>query len=108
MRSTRRWLPIPLLALSLSAAHADTPLPAADRQEPLRTQLSSKSLTLPRSEQEKDAIPEPRAAFSFHLHKGAGLELRKPMRVADHDLVFGLKGPLMKRNRVGLAFEVRF
>jgi hypothetical protein len=30
------------------------------------------------------------------------------MRVADHDLVFGLKGPLMKRNRVGLAFEVRF
>jgi len=108
MGTLRRWLPVPLLALSLSAARADTPLPAAPAEDPARPFLRSKSLPPARDDHAPEAMPEPRDAFRLHLDKGAGLELRKPLRVADHELVFGVKGPLMKRNRVGIAFEVRF
>jgi hypothetical protein len=108
MRSFRRWLPVPLLALSVSAARADMPVPAAPPEEPARPQLLSRSLPLPRSDQDKDTAPEPTDTLRLDLHKGAGLEISKPVRFADHELVFGLKGPLMKRNRVGLLFEVRF
>jgi hypothetical protein len=110
MRTTRRWLPVPLLALSLSAAaRADTAVPPAPPEDPARAQLLSRSLPLARGDHDKDASPEPAAdAFRFHLNEGAGLEISKPVRFADHELVFGLKGPLMKRNRVGLAFEIRF
>jgi hypothetical protein len=105
---TYRWLPVPLLALTLSAAHADTPLPATAREDAARTQLLSKTLPIPRADQDREPVPESSDAFRLHMDKGTGLELRKPTRIADRDLVFGIKGPLMKRNRLGLVFEVRF
>jgi hypothetical protein len=107
MLATRRWLPIPLLALSVSAANADTLAPAAPPEDPARTRLLSKSLPLVRSE-DRDVTPDPDDGIRLHFDRGTGLALRKPVRVSDHELVFGLKGPLMKKNRVGLAFEVRF
>jgi hypothetical protein len=108
MLATRRWLPIPLLALSVSAANADTLAAATPPEDPARTQqILSKSLPLARGE-ERDVAPDPDDGIRLHFDRGTGLALRKPVRVSDHELVFGLKGPLMKKNRVGLAFEVRF
>jgi hypothetical protein len=109
MRTTRRWLPVPLLALSLSAtARADTPMPATPPEDQARAPLLSKSLPLPRADQERETLPEPDGAFRFQLDEGVGFEVTRPVRFADRELVFGLKGPLMKKNRVGLALEVRF
>jgi len=104
----RSWtlLPLPLLMLSLSGAQAqESASVRAFVAQPSRPLLTSETPTPERQAWGDDF--ETRAWGRLYLNK-SGLEIRQPMRLGEHELEFGVKGPLMKRERVGLAFELRF
>jgi hypothetical protein len=43
-----------------------------------------------------------------HLHSKAGLAYTRPLRLAERDFEFSLRGPALGRKRVGLSFEITF
>jgi hypothetical protein len=95
-----------MLVLSLSAAQAqETPSLRAFAAQPSRPLLTREAPAPERQAWDDDF--ETRAWGGLYLNK-SGLEIRQPMRIGKHELELGVKGPLMKRERVGLAFELRF
>ena len=74
--------------------------------EPNRPQLAAAAPTPAQAEWQEPDV-EIQAWRQLYLNQN-GLELRQPLRVGEHRFELGLKGPLMKRKRVGLAFELRF
>lgn len=106
MRIHRCLVTLPMLLIPLSAAHADEPTAAeALVSEPSRS-LFDADLTDPSRE-----LPEPatetQAWHQLYLNK-SGIEVRRPVRLGEREVVLGLKGPLMKRKRLGFKLELRF
>jgi hypothetical protein len=44
----------------------------------------------------------------IHLHRRTGLAYTRPLRLAERDLEFSLRGPALGPKRVGLSFEISF
>jgi len=106
MRRSWTLLPLPMLVLTLSGAHAQELASA----RAFAAQSSRPSLASEAPEPERQAWDddfETRAWGRLYLNK-SGLEIRQPMRLGEHELELGVKGPLMKRERVGLALVLRF
>lgn len=102
MLRTRISLPLLMLCLS-GAAHAELPFdPKPERS------LVAQEMTRGPQPLSAQPISEPRRWQRIHLAKGAGFEVRRDLAVGERDVVVGVKGPLMKRKRLGLSFEVRF
>ena len=109
MGARRSWilLPLPMLMLSLSAqAQESGPARAlaGDSKRPLLSEPESRD-----AEQADVWQPdvETRAWRGLYLNK-SGLEIRQPLQLGERRFELGLKGPLMKRKRVGLKLELRF
>ena len=102
------WFSLPLALLALSAAKAE---PVVQIEEPSDVQVPhvvSVELARSRSSLSDHAISESRDWRRIRLRKGAGLELRREISLGERVIVLGVKGPLMKKKRLGLAFELRF
>ncbi|MGH0031402.1 MAG: hypothetical protein ACQGVC_16525 [Myxococcota bacterium] len=104
----RSWFSIPLLLLPLSTASAEEPTPGqALVREPFREVGELSQLHDPGRLHGAEPVQETRAWDRLYLNK-SGLEVRKPLTLGERRIELGVKGPLMKRKRVGLKFEVRF
>ena len=102
------WLSIPLMLLALSAAHAE-PVLQVERPSELRVRpLFFEGPARTRSVLSAEGISESQDWRRIRLHKNAGLEVRRELSLGERHIVLGVKGPLMKRKRLGLAFELRF
>jgi hypothetical protein len=103
------WLLIPLLIAGASGVYAEEPVPT-EPEAKRRQVLSGGSVQPSRDETplEEEASDRPAWTQRIHIAKKYGFELRQPVRVGDHRLSFRVKGPVMKRKRLGLTFEVRF
>ena len=44
----------------------------------------------------------------IHIRKKRGLEYSRPLAIGKHEVLFNVHGPLMKKKRLGLGFELRF
>ncbi len=100
------WLSLPLALLALSGAEAE---PVVQIEEPSNMRpLFSGELALARNAPSDQAISESRDWRRIRLRKGAGLEVRREINLGERDIVLGVMGPLMKKKRLGLAFELRF
>ena len=103
MRASRAWLSLPLLLLSLSA-RAELPAPPQPEDSDA---VSSHPIHLER-DRSLDALSATRWWRRVRVRKGAGFEYRRPVNLGEREVVFGVMGPLMKRERLGVALEVRF
>jgi hypothetical protein len=94
--------------LSLSAAGAEESPPLRALQEvPTRSALMSPLASDPR---ELDDAPDEPFETGWHglrLRKG-GVEVRRSLELGNRQMELGLRGPLLKRKRVGLKLELRF
>lgn len=88
-----------LLALGGTARAED----ATDEEE-LRTKRAREIIT----QVEK---PEPQESWlrtNIHIRKKRGFEYSRPLAMGKREVLFSIHGPLMKKKRLGLGFEVRF
>ncbi len=102
------WLSIPLTLLALSAAKAEPVVQVEEPSDVRVRPLFSGGLARARSALSAEAISESQDWRRIRLRKGAGLEVRREVSLGERDVVLGVKGPLLKKNRLGLAFELRF
>ena len=104
MGARRCWISLPLLLICLSGAQAEQALgnPEAPT-EPARALLSAQLAERPRTPE-----PEPLLAPRTWRFRKGGVEVRRQVQIGERDVELGVKGPLLKRKRLGLAFEVRF
>ncbi len=100
------WLSLPLALLALSGAKAE-PVVQIEGPSGVRPPFSGE-LALARGASPEEAISESRDWRRIRLRKGAGLEVRREINLGEREIVLGVKGPLMKKKRLGLAFELRF
>ena len=110
MRTRIHWLLLPLLLAGTSIAQAEEPLPH-DPEAKRRTVLVGGKVRPGREEPDPDmdeTSNRPAWTQQLRIAKKHGFELRQPVRLGEHDITLGLKGPVMKRKRLGLTFEVRF
>ncbi len=102
------WLSLPVTLLALSAAKAEPVVQIEEPSDVRERPLVSGELARSRSVLSERVIPESRDWRRIRLREGAGLELRREISLGERDIVFGVKGPLLKKKRLGLAFELRF
>ena len=99
MRASRAWLSLPLLLLSLSAQAEEPALLRPETSEPARRLLSSNPIRLER-DRSFDALSATRDWRRVRVRKGAGFEYRRPVNGGEREVVFGVMGPLMKKERL--------
>ena len=102
------WLSLPVTLLALSAAKAEPVVQIEEPSDVRERLLVSGELAQPRSPLFDEVTPESRDWRRIRLRQGAGLELRREISLGEREIVFAVKGPLMKKKRLGLAFELRF
>lgn len=102
-------LVVPIWIAALGVAHAEGLEPPSSGDE-RRALILKGSQVQPTREDVPDVESPQRPSWLEHVHirKGAGLEVRRSMAIGHKPVVVGLKGPVMKRKRLGLALEVRF
>lgn len=109
MTTPIRWLLIPLLLAGAHAARAEEPAPSESEAQRGHILVASK---LPGSREEAPAVElvpsRPDWMDVVQIEKGAGFALRQSFSLGEHDVIFRLKGPVMKQNRFGLAVEFKF
>ncbi len=88
-----------VLALG-STARADD---AKEEEEP-RTQRAREII----AEVEKSDSEASWVRTHIRIRKKRGIEYRRPLTMGQRDLVFSVYGPLIKKKRLGLGFELRF
>jgi hypothetical protein len=102
------WRSFPVTLLALSVARAEPVLQIEEPSDVQEWPLVSAELARSRGALSDLVIPESRDWRRIRLRKGAGLEMRHEISLGERDIVLGVKGPLMKKKRLGLAFELRF
>lgn len=112
MGARRSWitLPLPLLMLSLSAATAQESSSARMQSDETGRALLEARTAEDRHRSDPVGVEdefETRIVGGLFLNK-SGLEIRQPLEMGERRVELGMKGPLMKRKRFGLAFELRF
>lgn len=108
MTTPIRWLLIPLLLAGAPAAQAEEPAPSESEVQRGHILVASK---LPGSREEApvELVPNrPDWLDVVQIEKGAGFALRQSFSLGERDVIFRLKGPVMKRKRFGLAVEFKF
>ena len=100
----RTQLSVPLLLLCFSTAHAGPLHLVAHPAEQAHAPFAVSEAQPPSAEGLRKAKPW----GGLRFRKGAGLEVRQQLSFGERELIVGVKGPLMKKKRLGLAFEVRF
>jgi hypothetical protein len=101
-----------LIALHASASAAEDeilPRPLDQRQTAAVT-LRAINLRdpFPREEPAVEAVQPPERWIDRVRPNKHGFRYQDTVRLGGHDYVFNLKGPLLKKERLGLSFEVRF
>ncbi len=101
-----------LIALQASVSAADDeafPRPLDHRQTAAVT-LRAINLRdpFPREEPAAEAVLPPERWIDRVRPNKHGFRYQDSMRLGGHDYVFNVKGPLLKGERLGLSFEVRF
>jgi hypothetical protein len=103
------WILVPLL-LAGAPALADEPkhpepevkrshvliagkLPAAREESPLDREVLSN---------------RPEWLSAVQIDRKSGFAVRRSFQLGERDMLFRLKGPVMKKKRLGLAVEIRF
>lgn len=99
-----------LLALHASAADDEILPRALDHRQTAVVTLRAINLRdpIPREEPAVEAVQPPERWIDRVRPNKHGFRYQDTVRLGGHDYIFNLKGPLLKKERLGLAFEVRF
>ena len=105
-----QWLLIPLLLVGAPSADADEPTPTEPEARRGHVLVGGK---LPGSRDETQleidaAASRPAWMNAVHIDRKSGFEVRRSLRVGEHDVILGVKGPILKKKRLGLSIEFRF
>jgi hypothetical protein len=106
-RAIQHW-ELAATAAATLAFHAAAP---AFADEPVAKTTVAEDLSLEVPEAPADDAQEGSRWFSpnLHLHKKSGLAYTRHVKFADTDLVFGVHGPVLrKQEALGLTFKIRF
>ena len=103
------WILIPLL---LAGAPAEADEPKKPQPESKRTHMLVGG-KVPAAREESPLALEIAAGRApwlnaLHIDKKSGFEMRQSFQLGERNVILGLKGPVMKRKRFGLAVEIRF
>jgi len=108
---TRRTIPHWQLAATAAAAFALHTATPALADEPTAKITLADDLTLEAPDAPSDEGEEKWRWLSsnVHLHKKNGLAYTRRLKLADRNLVFGIQGPVLrKQEALGLTFKIRF
>ena len=105
-----KWLLILLLLVGAPNAHADEPTPTELEARQGHVLVGGK---IPGSRDETQleidtAADRPAWMNAVHIDKKSGFAVRRSLRLGEHDVILGVKGPILKKKRLGLSIELRF
>lgn len=103
------WILVPLLlaAVPVQADEPKKPEPETKRSHV----LPGGKIPTAREDSllERDLAPNrPSWLSAVEIDKKSGFAMRQPLHIGGHPVELGLKGPVMKRKRLGVAVEIRF
>jgi hypothetical protein len=109
MTTPIRWLLILLLLTGAHAVRAEESAPSESEAQGRRTLVANKLLG-PREEAPAVELVPSRPDWMdvVQIEKGTGFALRQSFSLREHDVIFRLRGPVMKQNRFGLTVEFKF
>ena len=100
----RAILTAALTAALLLASGGTARAEDAQDEEQARTRRARQII----SQVEKSEPEESWLRTHIHIRKRRGFEYSRPFAMGERALVFNVHGPLMKKKRLGLGFELRF
>jgi len=104
------WTFTLLIALQASAADDEILPRALDQRHTALVTLRSIHVRdpFPREELAAEAVQPPERWIDRVRPNKHGFRYQDTVRIGGHDYKFNVKGPLLKKERLGLSFEVRF
>jgi hypothetical protein len=104
-----KWLLVPLL-LAGAPAQADEPKKPEIETKRSHVLVGSKLPTARAESPLSQEVAPHRQAWlaALEIDRKSGFAVRRSFQLGEREVVFGLKGPVMKKKRLGLALEIRF